>query len=249
MKSDWDDAPDYMRNNKKQSPWRTVVILGVGSALTWGLVALFAKPIVIDVDQLKNSIRFGGQPLFSQQPTEQYSPPARAIQEAQLPFESATEVARPTISRAEMEWFEENEAFAIERANNIYNDKNYKPKQPQNTYSPPATQQIAAAPVVRERKQRPVSRERTAKWIKSWNGGTNYLAEWVVVDNYIDSTSVCANHRSGSIDYRECRKAAKQHYHEECKTWRARYDNDRKDNSDRMKTRYCSASSNFSPMG
>lgn len=68
MKSDWDDAPDYIRNNKKQSPWRTVVILGVSSAITWSLIALFAKPIVIDVNQLKQAIRVDGQPVFSQQP-------------------------------------------------------------------------------------------------------------------------------------------------------------------------------------
>lgn len=248
MKADRDDAPEYLRS-KRGSPWQMVAVLGLGSAITWGLIALFAKPIVIDINQIKQGIRVGGQPLFSQQPTEQYSTPAQTIQEAPAPFESAPQMASPPLSQAEIEWFEENEAFAIERAKNIYNDKNYKPKQPQNTYSSPETQQIAAGPTVSERKQRQVSRERTAKWIKSWNGGTNYLAEWVAIDNYIDSTSVCANHRRGSIDYRECRKAAKQHYHEECKTWRARYENDRKDHSDRMKTRYCSASSNFSPMG
>ncbi len=71
----------------------------------------------------------------------------------------------------------------------------------------------------------------------------------MAVNNYIDGSSVCANHRRGSIDYRECRKAAKQHFHEECKTWRARYDSDRKTSSDRMKTRYCSAASSFNPMG
>lgn len=245
MKADRDDAPEYLRG-KRGSPWRMIAILGVGSAITWGLIALFAKPIVIDVNQIKQGIRFGGQPLFSQQPTEQYSPPARAVQEAPEPFEPAPQIAKPPLSQAEIEWFEENEAFAIERSKNLFNDKNYKPKQPQNTYNPPA---IAAAPVVSERKQRQVSRERTAKWIKSWNGGTNYLAEWVAVNNYIDSSSVCANHRKGSIDYRECRKAAKQHYHEECRTWRARHDNDRKDHSDRMKQRYCSAASSFSPMG
>lgn len=61
MKSDWDDTPDYIHNNKKQSPWCTVVVLGVASAITWGLIALFAKPIVIDVNQLKQAIRVGGQ--------------------------------------------------------------------------------------------------------------------------------------------------------------------------------------------
>jgi hypothetical protein len=135
---------------------------------------------------------------------------------------------------------------------NSFNDNNYRPKQPTNTYTPPATQQIAAAPTANQSTQRTTTRDTTAKWIKSWNGGSNYLAEWVAVNNRIDSSSVCANHRRGSIDYRECRKAAKQHYHEECKTWRARYDNDRKernDRNDRMKQRYCSAASSFSLMG
>lgn len=94
-----------------------------------------------------------------------------------------------------------------------------------------------------------MSNERTSRWIKSWNGGSNYLAEWLSVNNYIDDTSVCANHRRGSIDYRECRKAAKEHFHEECRTWRARYESARKTHSDRMKTRYCSAASSFNPMG
>jgi hypothetical protein len=252
VKSDWNDAPDYIRNNKKQSPWRMVVILGVGSAITWGLIALFAKPIVIDVNQLKQAIRVNGQPLFSEPPAQAqapaYSEPAAPIRLPSLSLEPAQPVVQPPASKAEIEWMERMEAIATERAKNSFNDNNYRPKQPANTYTPPASQ-IASAPTVSERKQRQVSRERTSKWIKSWNGGTNYLAEWISVNNYIDGGSVCANHRKGSIDYRECRKAAKQHYHEECRTWRARYDNDRKDHSDRMKQRYCSASSSFSPMG
>jgi hypothetical protein len=253
MKSDWDDAPHYIRNSQKQSPWRLVVIMGVGSAITWGLIALFAKPIVIDVNQLMQVIRVNGQPLFSEQPDpapiQANNQPAAPIRLPSLALEPVQQVVQPPASKAEIEWFERMEAIATERAQNSFNDNNYRPKHPQNTYSLPATQQIAAVPVVREQKQSSVSRDRTAKWIKSWNGGTNYLAEWVSVNNYIDSTSVCANHRRGSIDYRECRKAAKQHYHEECSEWRARYGNDRKDHSDLMKQRYCSASSSFSPMG
>jgi len=149
-----------------------------------------------------------------------------------------------------MEWTEEEKARAIASAQNAFSDKNYTPKQPASTYTPPATHRIAQAPQqTQQRQTRQVNREHTSKWIKSWNGGTNYLAEWLSVNNYIDSTSVCANHRRGSIDYRECRKAAKQHFHDQCRTWRARYDSDRKTSSDRMKTRYCSAASSFNPMG
>lgn len=247
MRSDWDDAPDYIRSNKKPSPWRTVAVLGVGSAIVWALVALFAKSIVIDVNQLKQAIRVDGKPLFSQAAIEVQAQPEPVYQ----PAPAAPVIRPPTqpLSKAEIEWFEEGQAHAIERAQNLYSDSNYKPRQPDNVYSPPAVREVAAAPTASERRPRTVSRERTAKWIKSWNGGTNYLAEWVAVDNYIDGTSVCANHRRGSIEYRECRKAAKQHYHEQCRSWRSRYDNDRQDHSYRMRQRYCSAASSFSPMG
>ncbi|MDH4609833.1 hypothetical protein E8F12_14910 [Pseudomonas sp. BN102] len=35
-------------------------------------------------------------------------------------------------------------------------------------------------------------------------------------NNRIDGASVCANHKRGSIDYRECRKGAKQFFKEKC---------------------------------
>lgn len=149
-----------------------------------------------------------------------------------------------------MKWTEEEKARAIASSQNVFSGKNYTPKQPASTYTPPATHRIAQAlQQTQQRQTKQVSRERTSRWIKSWNGGSNYLAEWLSVNNYIDGTSVCANHRRGSIDYRECRKAAKQHFHEECRTWRDRYDSDRKTSTDRMKTRYCSAASSFNPMG
>jgi hypothetical protein len=256
MKSDWDDAPDYLRSRKKPGPWRMVAILGVGSAITWGAIALFAKPIVIDVEQLTQAIRVDGKPLLSPQPAPQtYSEPEEPIRLPSIPIDPPAQrfvhqSANQPQPYASIVWTEEEKARAIASSQNVFSDKNYTPKQPASTYTPPATHRIAQAPQqTQQRQTRQVSRERTSKWIKSWNGGTNYLAEWLSVNNYIDGTSVCANHRRGSIDYRECRKAAKQHFHEECKTWRARYDSDRKTSSDRMKTRYCSAASSFNPMG
>lgn len=38
MNSDRDRAPGYIRNSKKKSSKRTVIILGAGSAITWGLI-------------------------------------------------------------------------------------------------------------------------------------------------------------------------------------------------------------------
>lgn len=255
MKSDWDDAPDYLRSKKKTGPWRMVAILGVGSAITWGVIALFAKPIVINVDQLKQAIHVDGNPLFSQQPAPQpYSEPEPlpSLSEA---FEPGTvqqnyqALAQPQ-PYASMEWAEEEKARAVASAQNVFNDNNYTPKQPASTYTPPATHRIAQAPQqTQQRQTKQHRREHTLTAISSWDRKTKYWAEWDAIDNRIDDRSVCANYRRGSIEYRECRKGAKQYFHEECRAWRARYDNDRKPNSDRMKIRYCSAATNFNPMG
>lgn len=251
MKANKDDIPDYLRPRKKQGPWRTLAIMGVGSAIFWGLVTVFAKPIVIDVAQLKQAIRFGGEPIFSQQPAQPQQPPAEALQGNDQDWIRSSQAQQTIQTNRELEEWSRQRAQETHERQTVFNDNNYAPKQPVNTYKAapaPAVQQIASAERPRQQ-QRSVQRERTSRWIKSWNGGTNYLAEWISVNNHIDGTTVCANHKRGSIDYRECRKAAKQHYHEECRTWRARYDNDRKDRSDKLRERYCVAASSFSPMG
>ncbi len=86
-------------------------------------------------------------------------------------------------------------------------------------------------------------------WVDKWSGGGSYLAEWTVVSNYIDGTSVCGNHRRGSIDYRECRKGAKQFFKQQCREWSSSWDSNHDDHSKTMQRRYCSAANSFSPMG
>ena len=96
--------------------------------------------------------------------------------------------------------------------------------------------------------QRSANRDVDMKWIKGWDGDTSYLAEWHALDNRIDSSSVCINHRRGSIDYRECRKAAKVHFREQCRNWEKRWARDQLEWSKQMEQRYCSAANGFSPM-
>lgn len=96
---------------------------------------------------------------------------------------------------------------------------------------------------------RNVSHDVDRLWIKGWGGDTPYLAEWHSLDNRIDSSSVCLNHRCGSIDYRECRKAAKVHFREQCRAWEKRWVRDRLEWSQQMEQRYCSAANGFSQMG
>lgn len=77
-------------------------------------------------------------------------------------------------------------------------------------------------------------------WISGWDGSGLYLATWQVVDNDVDASSVCLNYRQGSIEYRNCRKVAKQWFKNQCREGR---------NAEAARQQYCSAASSFSPMG
>jgi hypothetical protein len=80
-------------------------------------------------------------------------------------------------------------------------------------------------------------------WVRKWDGSGSYLAAWEVQDNRIDYGSVCRNHRKGSIEYRECRKGAKQWFKKNCAELRK----SREQEFDRE--RYCSAAETFGASG
>lgn len=183
MKSDWEDAPDYIRYKKKESPWQMVAILGVGSVITLGLIALLAKPMVIDLNQLKQGIRIGGQPIFSQQRAQTYSAPLHTIKEVPAPFEPAPQVARTPLSQADIEWSKKQAQFAVERMQNAFNDNNYTPKG--------ATNIVPATPVTRE----PVARQQKRHEIV------------VVGKEQIRLRDYCPYPR-GSIEHRNCKMQA-----------------------------------------
>ncbi|MBV2134041.1 hypothetical protein KRX52_14770 [Pseudomonas sp. MAP12] len=90
--------------------------------------------------------------------------------------------------------------------------------------------------------------ERTSQPIQH-SDGKNYLAEWSVRDNQIDHASVCGNYLQNSIEHRECRKAAKAWYRQECRRWEQRQDPERAERAQRMRERYCSAAASFRPAG
>lgn len=234
MKANKDDAPEYLRRKQGQSlsKWALPIALGLGLGLS-GLALHMAG----------NKLSFLPKP--------QPSHPSNLEKPAHTPDDNAPQ-NQPQKTSEELFWESVNARNhqQSQPKQTVYNDRNYRPQKPTNIYTPPASHRVVSAPQqTQQRQTNRASRERTSKWIKSWNGGTNYLAEWLSVNNHIDGSSVCANHRRGSIDFRECRKAAKQYFHEQCRIWRARYDNDRKTISDRMKTRFCTAASSFNPMG
>ncbi|WP_301362200.1 hypothetical protein [Stutzerimonas nitrititolerans] len=221
MRSDWDDAPEYLRNRKKPSPWRFLAILGIGSAVLSALAFTFGKPVVLDVNQIKQGIHVGGTPWFNQEPEQSMQPvsqPSVASYDAPPPTQPQAKGQRP-LSQAEIDWFDAASARATERIQTSFSDDNYTPRPAANTMQPPPARYYAANSSSSTRK-RSVSREtHLSSW--SWENGHNKQRvsgrfEWTVVNGQIDYNSVCQNYQRGSLTYRDCRKGAKVAFKKMC---------------------------------
>jgi len=214
MRSDWDDAPEHLRSRKKQGPWRFLAILGIGSAVIGALALTFRKPIVLDMNQIKQGIHIGGKPLFKQEPAQPMQPisqPSVAGYEAPAAEQTPSPQQRQ-LSQEEIEWFEERTAEAVQCRQTSFNDSNYTPRPVANTMQPPPGRHYAANSTSGTQK-RSVSRQtRLSNW--SWENGHNKQRisdqfKWTVVNGQIDYNSVCQNYKRGSLIYRDCRKGAK----------------------------------------
>lgn len=210
MKAEKDDMPDYIRSPRpKPSPWRMPIFILIGSGIVWAFMLTFARPIVIDIDRLRNSIRYADQPA----PKPVVSTPAETIQ--RLPVEPTYEQRQADA----MVFTEQPKAIskpspapkpAIRQTS--FNDQNYTPTGAHNSIQPPAPRHYASNNQ-QQNQQRSRVNTQTARWHwdspnkKTRESGT---FEWEETNGTIDHSSVCQNYRKGSLIYRDCRKGAKQ---------------------------------------
>lgn len=235
MKADWDDAPNHLKVAKGAGGLgKSLIAILIGVGIGVGLLHLTGTLI----------------------PFLQDSTPVAQIEQSQQEPSSLAPFVEPDPNQPtaeEMFWSsvkqrEEEQKTRIKQTD--YNDQNYTPRQPDNVVSMEGVRQSSTyQQPVQQTATRSRTIEKHGEWIDKWSGGARYYATWSIVNNYIDGGSVCGNHKRGSIDYRECRKGAKQFFKDECRVWGERWQNDRESRSDRMKQRYCSAASGFSPMG
>lgn len=217
MRADWDDAPHYVRH-KKNELQRMGVVLVTGCAITASILFIGSRLMKGETP-----------PPAKPEPQEQYVP--------RYDFSEESKPSGPTPE--ELFWADQQNKQQPKQT--VFNDSNYIPKGAVNVVSTEGIRQSSAYRNNRERVSQ--ARQRTVDhewhWIRAWSGGASYKAKWTAIDNRIDGSTVCSNHKRGSIEYRECRKGAKQFFREQC----------RKDHSERLKERYCSAANSFSPMG
>lgn len=217
MRADWDDAPSHVRQ-KKNDFLRIAIAFAIGSAITASILFVGSKLVRVET------------------PT----PAAPESQEQYVPRYDLSEKPKPSGPTPE-ELFWANQQKKQQPKQTVFNDHNYTPQGAVNVVSTEGIRQSSAYQNSGEQESQP--RQRTVDHeqhvIRAWSGEWSYTATWTAINNRIDSGTVCANHRRGSIEYRECRKGAKQWFREQC----------RRDPVGRLKERYCSAANGFSPMG
>lgn len=213
--------PDYLRTRKKAGLWRFLALFGLGSAIFWMLAVMFGKEIIIDINQIKNGIRFADQPVFE---AKSEAPQAPA------PEERLVSVDHKAIALAEM--LSAREQPAIRQTS--FNDQNYKPTGAINTIPAPKPTLYVASTQTKRVQHKPVLQTGYWNWTGADKKRSRLKIQWETVNGWIEYHTVCQNERRGSLEYRDCRKAAKEYFVYRC----------RKEN----RKAFCAAENNYSPL-
>lgn len=114
-----------------------------------------------------------------------------------------------------------------------FSDRNYTPSRHINTSAPVTPTAPRSTPT---REKRVIqSRIEKVKWASARGTTSEYRVYYEYDGTQITFASVCSNYRKGSIDYRNCRKAAKQWFGTRC------------NNSSSSGRMYCHADNAFRP--
>lgn len=221
MKASRDDMPEYLRTRKKAGPWRFLALLGLGSAIFWVLALMFGKEIIIDINQIKSGIRFADKPVFEAEPE---APQVSALEERQV------SVDRKAMALAEM--LSAQKQPAIRQTS--FNDQNYQPTGAINTIPAPKPTLYAANAQSKRVPHKPVLQTDYWTWTGADRKRTRRKIQWQTVNGWIQYHTVCQNERRGSIEYRDCRKAAKEYFVHRCRT--------------EKRKAFCAAENNFNPL-
>ena len=98
-----------------------------------------------------------------------------------------------------------------------FNDRNYQPSRQINT-SKPVTPVAGTRPKPERNRRVIQSNLERVEWTNARGAQTAYRVYYEHDSSNITFASVCSNYRTGSIDYRNCRKAAKQWFGQRCNT-------------------------------
>ncbi|SDS66374.1 hypothetical protein SAMN05216198_2465 [Halopseudomonas litoralis] len=95
----------------------------------------------------------------------------------------------------------------------VFSDHNYTPRRSVNSMRSVMAEKERDGPVKAPKIERKTEK---VKWLDARGTETEYRMYYQHDGITLDFASVCSNHRSGSITYRNCRKAARQWFGTKC---------------------------------
>lgn len=209
MKADWTDAPHY-RNKGSPRSQKWLLPFLFGCAITGALVYLG----VLDV-----RLAVPGLTVGKPEPIQKSSEQQKSTEQRESRRTSDQALAEHAAEQTQATFWNNTR----QQKQTDFNDSNYVPRGALNTYSPPPAQQVAYNQPATQPAHARTRRTHSANWY--WENGPrkNRVAgtfQFVDVDGSIEWGSVCRNYRTGSIEYRDCRKGAKVAFRKMCGSYR-----------------------------
>lgn len=151
-------------------------------------------------------------------PIIEYVLPPRPVRPPKPVAVRPEDVTSPMIEEWEREWQAKQEAKS-QKKQTVFNENNYKPRGATNVNTAP--KQVAAYKQPAQQNQR-FRKKHSVPWTwQSYGSGFskhNRYGKFTYVETEkgIDTGSVCENYKYGSLEYRDCRKAAKKWFQDQC---------------------------------
>lgn len=135
MKADMDDMPEYLKTRKQESPWRMVVIIGIGTTVVVGAIGLFGGGFAERAQRIANGQSLSDDIGFMQpQPKQQERTRPQGVAATQQSYNPAR-----TLRNEEPLIIEKGRAFepASDQSEKqtVFNDQNYRPQGAVNVVS------------------------------------------------------------------------------------------------------------------
>lgn len=220
LKADIEDAPDRVRQRKSN-----LVVIG----LVVAICSISTAWYLIDSRKIESEIK--ERPVMGT--LDQGQETERELQE-----ETPEDIFWQSVE-------ESDQGQAAERQRQtVFNETNYRPRTNINTIPAPVPRIAATRERTRqettERGLNGTKRIVKMPWRDARGRRSNWSTSFTYQNSIINNGSFCKNYRYGSIEYRTCRKAAKDWLRNRCQS-------NSQNMNDAWRGMYCSAESRFRP--
>lgn len=216
------DMESRIFKNKKRSEFPKWLFFGTFAiGIVAGLTYLNKDKLAIVIDSPNGQIIHFLKPYIKPEPVTpivEYVLPPRPVKPPKPVAVRPEDVTSPHLEQWEREWKEKEKAKS-QKKQTVFNEDNYRPRGAININKAPRQVATYSKPTQQSRK---FSQTHSIPWTwESYGSGFSKHNKYgkftyVETERGIDTNSICGNYKYGSIDYRDCRKAAKKWFQDRC---------------------------------